>query len=316
MPKKPTIVALVPAFNAGVHLRASVNSLVEQTLRPDQIVVIDDGSTDSSIDSIRDFESKGLVVISPNSMNRGRAWSMNKRFSQIDADYFVIQDADDVALPERVEKQVAFMEKNSGVGCSSSFIRYINSNGRVMGRGILDLTSDSRLDEYLAGGEPFGLFCPAVIIRAEVVKNPELQFRSEFWPADDIDLWNRIAEAGWRVIAQQEILVEYRVHPGSIVTGSYTRTRMQFEWVRCCLRARRRNEQEPSRDEFLKEWENAPVFRKIDRWRKTRAKALYRTAGFLRGENRLGRAAGLLVGAAALQPNYVLRRLLSQFNSR
>jgi glycosyltransferase involved in cell wall biosynthesis len=309
-------IALVPAFNGGSYLRPSVESLLAQTRIPDRIIVIDDASTDDSISTIKDFEESGAIEIRRNECNLGKAESLNRCFDEIEADYFLIQDADDIALPHRLEIQVAFMDEDVRVGCSSGFIEYISKTGRKIGTGKLDLLTKERLAEYLAGIEPFGLFCPATIIRASVVRDSRLRFRGEFWPADDIDLWNRIAEAGWMVLAQPETIVQYRVHQSSAVTRSYKAARMQFEWVRSCLRARRIGATEPTHSEFVHSWQSAPLLSRIRHARTISAKALYRGAGFSVADGRYARATVQAAGSFALKPSYFLRRLIQQAGRR
>jgi glycosyltransferase involved in cell wall biosynthesis len=312
----PKVVALVPAYNPGRFLRESIASLIAQVPNRPHIVVIDDGCSDGSIESLRAWERDGLIEIRHNPRNLGKAESLNKGFEDYKPEYFIIQDADDVAKPERVARQVAFMEKNSDVGCSSSFVDYISADGTYVAQGKLDLLDDKRLAEYLAGDEPFGLFCPAVILRAAVVKDPALQFRAQFWPADDIDLWNRIAEKGYKVRAQPESLVSYRVHGNSAVTSGFAHTRMQYEWLRACLRARRAGQPELSRDDFLIAWNSVPWWRKIDRSRKFLAKGYYRAAGFAAAEKRYFTAAAKCAIAVLLQPSYSLRRVAAQLQGR
>ncbi|MDP4721661.1 MAG: glycosyltransferase [Akkermansiaceae bacterium] len=312
----PKVVAVIPAYNPGVYLKESVESLLAQTPAIPHIVVIDDGCSDGSIDQLLDWEREGRIEIHRNPQNLGKAESLNRAFTIYEADYFIIQDADDVAKPERVARQLAFMEENPDVGCSSSFVDYISSNGTYVAEGKLDLLDDDRLAEYLAGDEPFGLYCPAVILRASVVKNPSLQFREQFWPADDIDLWNRIAESGHKVRAQPENLVCYRVHGNSAVTSGFARTRMQFEWLRACLRARRTGRPEPSKDEFLAIWNSAPWWKRWNRSRKFLAKGFYRAAGFAAAEKSYLKAAAKAMVALVLQPSYSLRRAVMQLRGR
>jgi glycosyltransferase involved in cell wall biosynthesis len=311
-PSQLRVVALVPSYNAGPFLRDSVDSLIAQTRKLDQIVVIDDGSTDRSIESLTDLEQAGEIQIHRNADNFGKAKSLNRAFMEIDADYFIIQDADDIALPTRVERQIAFMEANPKLGCSCGFIEYISAKGRSIGHGSLDLLSVDRLAEYLAGDEPFGLFCPAAIIRSEAVTKAELHFRGRFWPADDIDLWNRIAEAGWLVLAQPEVVVKYRIHGSSAVSSNFLRTRMQFEWVRACLRARRGGISEPDYTQFLQQWNSAPWLRRMNRARKIAAKGFYRSGGFAVAEGAYFKAARQLFSAILLDPSYSVSRLARQ----
>lgn len=308
----PISVVLIPAYNPGHFLKQAVDSFLNQEYSPSKIVVIDDGSTDDSISSIEHYEETGLIEIHRNKRNIGRAQSVNAALIRYKADYFILQDADDLAKPDRVSRQIHFMEENPDLACSSSFIEYIDAGGRIIGKGKLDLLDDERLNQYLASNEPFGLFCPAIILRANVVKDPALQFRGEFWPADDIDLWNRIAEAGHKVRAQPEYLVQYRIHGNSVVTSGFKKTRMQFEWLRDCLRARRAGLPEPSNEEFLKKWNNAPIFTRINRSRKIYAKGYYRAAGFAYAERDwlLFMRNGL--AAAILQPSYTVSRSIKQ----
>lgn len=310
------VVALVPAYNPGKYLKESVASLLAQVPHVPRIVVIDDECSDGAIDTLREWEERSLIEIVRNPKNLGKAESLNRAFATYDAAYFIIQDADDIAKPNRIERQVAFMEEHHDVGCSSSFVDYVNRNGSYVADGKLDLLDDRRLAEYLAGDEPFGLYCPAVILRASVVKDRSLQFRGEFWPADDIDLWNRIAEKGFKVRAQPENLVCYRVHGNSAVTSGFTRTRMQFEWLRACLRARRSGHPEPTREEFLRVWNSAPWWQRLNRSRKFLAKGLYRAAGFAVAEKAYFAAAAKGAVSVILQPSYSLRRAASQLRRR
>jgi glycosyltransferase involved in cell wall biosynthesis len=312
----PKLVALIPAYNAGQYLQQCVKSLIDQVGVVIRIVVIDDASTDNSINDLCVWENKNLLEIRRNTSNLGRAASINKAFEEIEADYFIIQDADDLAKPDRVVRQLAFMQADPALGCSSSFVDYINAEGAYVAAGKLDLLDDEKLHEYLASDDPFGLYCPAVILRAEVVKNPSLRFRGDFWPADDIDLWNRIAEAGYKVRAQPEYLVGYRVHGKSVVTSGFAKTRMQYEWLRACLRARRAKKTEPTRDEFMQSWNAVSWWKRANRSRKFYAKGFYRAAGFAVAEKSYASALAKGLLAIMLQPTYAIRRALSQLQNR
>jgi glycosyltransferase involved in cell wall biosynthesis len=310
------VTALIPAFNPGIYIKESVASLLAQKPFIPRIVVIDDCCTDGSISEIESWKEQSLIEIVRNARNLGKSASLNRAFAIYDSDYFIIQDADDIAMPDRVARQVAFMDANPDVGLSSSFVHYINSEGRKIAEGKLDLLNDKKLSEYLTGEDPFGLYCPAVIMRANVAKDPDLDFRGQFWPADDIDLWNRVAEKGHIVRVQPEFLVGYRVHGNSAVTSGFKRTRMQYEWVRACLRARRKGQREPSKEQFLDDWNAAPIWKKINRARKFLAKGYYRAAGFAWAERKCTRALWSAALAVGLQPEYALRRAGAQLGSK
>ena len=311
--ESPTSVVLVPCFNGERFLSASIDSLLHQSIPPTRICLIDDGSDDGSRAIILGYaRTHPHIEAICFDKNRGKAVVLNEAIDSVTEKYIFIQDADDLASPLRVEKQLAFMEKNPAIGCSSSNVRYINEKNSRIGKGQLDLTSRETLAKYLTSRDPFGLFCPAAVIRSSVFQNKSLRFRGEFWPADDIDLWNRIAESGWQVLAQPEYLVDYRVHTTSAVTSSFVKTREKFEYVRACLRARRGGNNEPDWKTFQAQRQARRWPTKLNDWRKTMAKGLYRSAGFRWGANKRVKAVMDLVSAALLQPFYVLPRLWKQ----
>jgi len=127
-----------------------------------------------------------------------------------------------------------------------------------------------------------------------------------------MDLWNRIAEAGWLVLAQPEVLVRYRIHTGSVTTTGFSGSRIKYEWLRSCLRLRRRGESELSEEEFRQIWDRAPFIRKLNRSRKTLAKASYRAAGYAFIDGRMFQAFKNLAIAAMMQPSYTIPRILDQ----
>lgn len=304
----------IPCYNAGGFLRDCVQSCLRQTVPAKEVIVVNDASTDpETLQALHDISLQPCVRIINNGTNMGKALSLNKIFDSCATDYLILQDADDLAMPNRVERQLDFMEGHPAAGCSSSFVRYINKHGHPIGHGKLDLLSPEKLDRYMKSDEPFGLFCPSVILRVTMLADTSLRFRPQFWPADDIDLWNRIAEAGWQVLAQPEELVCYRIHGSSAVTSGFHATRRKYEFLRACLRARRAGVKEPSEEEFLKAWNAVPPLEKLNRWRKAEAKHRYRMAGFFLGEKRLPSAALSLICSFLLQPFYGIRRIVSQF---
>lgn len=312
-PGQPAPVAVIIAcYNSDAYIGEAVESCLRQTRPPEQIIVVDDASTDGSVPVLAEYANAGKIQLVRNETNLGRCRSLDRALGLVTAKYVAILDADDLALPERFERQVQFMEAHPRVGCSSSFVHYINAQGVKIAHGILDLLSERDFQRYLQTGETIGLYCPAVMLRAEVIKHPALRFRPQFWPASDIDLWNRIAEAGWQILVQPEMLTAYRVHTGSAISSNTRHSRIQYDWVRACLHARRRGVPEPTSEEFLAARNRLPWFTRLNRWRKTEAKVAYREAGFAFGERQELRTLNRLIKAFCLQPLYVIRRLIVQ----
>jgi len=309
---KPSVVILIPAYNAENYLKEAINSSLNQTYKMCRVVVINDASTDATGDLISKYENNLKVEIIHNEKNKGKAESLNQLLPNLNETYVALMDADDVMHPHRIENQVQFMNEHPDVGASSGFMEYISSDGRVIGKATLDLLTDEDARRYQENKEPFAIFCPCAILRTVVFQDGDLLFRKRFWPADDIDLWNRIYETKWRVIVQPEVLMQYRVHGSSAVTSNFFNTRQQFEFVRESMRARRRGEVEPTRAEFLQACEDKPVWYRLNKRRKIHAKGMYRGAGFAVAEKNYLSGIRMMAIACLLQPGYSLRRLIQQ----
>ena len=137
-------------------------------------------------------------------------------------------------------------------------------------------------------------------------------YRGAFDPANDIDLWGRMADAGAVILVQAEPLMKYRVHDGSISAHSYSRNRLKYQWARDCMRARRHGNPEPGWEEYVAVRERAPLWKKANRWRKTRARQLYRQSAQNFVARRVLSALWGILLAMLLQPSYAIMRLLAQ----
>jgi len=111
MPQHKLISVLIPTYNAGDYLREAVLSIIDQTYRYLEIIIIDDGSTDNCIDTISDISDSRIRIIRQE--NKGKAAALNRAWSELKGDFFIIQDADDKSYSLRIEAQLKCMEWNS-----------------------------------------------------------------------------------------------------------------------------------------------------------------------------------------------------------
>lgn len=122
---EPRASILISAFNAGRFLRASVMSAVAQTYRNLEIRVIDDGSTDGSLNTISDIRDPRLRIIRQD--NCGKPVALNRALDEIDSDFYAVQDADDLSHPHRIESQVQCLIENPELGgCFSGYDLIVN----------------------------------------------------------------------------------------------------------------------------------------------------------------------------------------------
>lgn len=110
----PLITVAMPIYNAGHYLRSAVLSIKSQTYTNWQLLIIDDGSTDSSLETIIDLQDERIRIIK-DGMNKGLATRLNEAIDLAEGEYFARMDQDDISYPERFQRQVEVLAENPGV---------------------------------------------------------------------------------------------------------------------------------------------------------------------------------------------------------
>src|ERR1700690_4145475 len=120
----PRVSVILPVYNASTFLGGSIESLLNQTYRDFELLIVNDGSSDDSEKIILGYSDPRITYIRKAS-NTGIVETLNQGLSLAQGDYIARMDADDIALPERLELQVKFMDENKDVGVAGTWIEYI-----------------------------------------------------------------------------------------------------------------------------------------------------------------------------------------------
>jgi glycosyltransferase involved in cell wall biosynthesis len=232
---------LVPAFNAAATIADTIASLKAQTLKDIRLVVLDDGSTDATLALAQECARNDLRLEVHSTANGGIVAARNRLLELASAEFIAWHDADDIALPRRLEAQLAHLKSHPdcvGVGTQSW---HIDAQGRRTGyRTRMDL--DVRDDPHgIPAREPW--IGPFVMARTQVVKS--LGGYREATYAEDSDLYWRMAEVG-ALHNLPEALAEYRVHGASVSSASVVSGRISAcNSQRAALNAARRRRGDP-----------------------------------------------------------------------
>ncbi|MGI2027307.1 glycosyltransferase family 2 protein [Endozoicomonas acroporae] len=200
-----SISVLMPVFNAERFLYESVQSVLCQTHSELALILINDGSTDSSHDILLKIASidKRVKVISQE--NQGIVAALNTGIEHAQGDYVARMDADDICYPDRFAKQLQFMERHSLDLCGSA-IEFI---GRGTGKRMYPETHDELFINLMTYGKT--LAHPTVLAKSEVFK--KFHYSSDYKDAEDLALWLDIAfNSDFKMGNYQEALLKYRVH--------------------------------------------------------------------------------------------------------
>jgi glycosyltransferase involved in cell wall biosynthesis len=265
----------MPMRNSLPYLVEAIDSIVNQTFTDWELVIVDNASTDDSVAYARERAAADTRIhIFENEHNIGVTGSLNRGLSLCRGEWIARMDADDRALPDRFARQIAFLDENEDVIVLSCFAHYIDSKGRRIARGPHDLTSREAYRRYMAERKVIGILHPGAMIKRSEI-DAIGGYRTEYEPAEDTDLWNRISERGV-VMVLPEFLMEYRLHDTSIVATEMDIAHRKRGWVRVSMEARRDGRPEPTWEETQKIWESAPFLARFERKRQLLVDAMLR----------------------------------------
>ncbi len=210
----PTVSVLLPVFNAERYVEEAVTSILRQTFNNFELIVVDDGSVDSSASILQSLARQDSRMRLVSRENHGLVASLNEMIAIARGKYLARMDADDISDPRRFAKQVELLDADEGLVAVGSDVFWIDPKGRKLMVGEMPRTHEE-IDAFTLGVKGGSGMChPSMMIRREAMLAVG-NYRPEFWPAEDADLVLRLAEQG-RLSNIAEPLLSYRVHPGSI----------------------------------------------------------------------------------------------------
>ena len=213
---KPLISILIPCYNAERYIENATRSIMNQSYPNLEIIIINDFSTDRSLDIISKLaiEDKRIKIIN-NDENLKIVKTLNKGIDFCNGEFIARMDADDFSLPLRIEKQVQFMQENPSIDILGTlFNTFTDKNPEK-----LSLHTNPLLDSELRAYMLFksGICHPSVMIRKRVFKELDLHFELQYLHVEDFAFWSK-ALYKTRLANLKEPLLLYRVHENQIST--------------------------------------------------------------------------------------------------
>lgn len=240
----PRVSVILPVFNFERFVAEAVDSILGQTFPAFELIVIDDGSTDGSPAILADRAASDSRVRLVSRPNRGLTHTLNEGVSLARANYVAIMNADDIALPARLEKQVTFLDTHPAVAAVGTATRMFAERGTRKVDAVM-MVEPEALRSLLQSTSPFAH--PTVMFRRQAVVDVGL-YRPSLEPAEDYDLWLRLAER-FDLANLGVPLLEYRLHAGQSTANAFERVAIATLVARASARVRQAGGLDPVEEE-------------------------------------------------------------------
>jgi len=215
--KVPTISVIMPVYNAEKYLQESLESILKQSFQDFELIIINDGSKDNSLNIINiysenpEYQNKIKII---NQKNTGVIQALNNGIKIAKGKYIARMDADDIAIFNRFEKQIEVLEKENQekIAICGSLAIIINENGKEISEMNYPKTNWFKNKLYIIRRNPF--IHPSVIIRKDIlekVSHNNNYYKKNYKYVEDYELWTRIIFK-YKAINLPEYLLKYRVH--------------------------------------------------------------------------------------------------------
>ena len=219
------VTVLMPVYNASEFLRETMDSILGQTYKNFEFLIINDGSKDDSVQIIESYADKRIKLIH-NEENIGLIETLNKGIELAQGKYIVRMDADDIAELNRIEIQVNYMEKNSDVAVAGSNGMMFLSKKPMVKKPTDFPIKYSEIKCKLLFESP--IMHPAVIMRRDILIDNSYRYRDEYKDTEDYGLWIEIAREH-KIVNIPNRLLNYRIVSSSITNRALKNMRERIK---------------------------------------------------------------------------------------
>ena len=202
----PCVSVLMPAYNVEKYVGAAIESILNQTFSDFEFIIINDGSVDNTASVIKKYaEQDKRIRFIDNHENRGFIARLNDCLDLARGRYVAKMDSDDISLPERLAKQVNFLDAHPDVGMVGCGLQKFGTSEKIDIRpahvGVMDFM--------------YGCVTTVFMARRDIIEYHHLRFDSNYFAAEDMEFYSRFARIA-KIVNLQEVLYMYRYHGNNV----------------------------------------------------------------------------------------------------
>jgi glycosyltransferase involved in cell wall biosynthesis len=202
----------MPVLNSEKYIKESVNSILDQNFTDFEFIIIDDASTDRSMNILDSIIDKRIIKIR-NNVHVGNFRCRNQGLKIAKGKYICVMDSDDISHSERLKRQYDFMESNSEFVAAGTFVERFNAESSSIWKFN---TKNEQLKIWLLHDS---VYChPSLIFRKEVCSIHNIKYNESYYYAGDYDLMVNLSRIGV-ITNMDDVLLKYRIHPSQITSS-------------------------------------------------------------------------------------------------
>ncbi len=202
----PELSIIMPLYNTEMYVAQAIQSLLSQTYTDFELIIVDDGSTDKSLEIVKSFKDSRIKIMR-NQQNQGIVFSRNRGLKEAVGEYIAPFDSDDIAMPDKFRKQIDFLKTHPDFGLIGSWIKMIDENGKFIKKKWRLFAKPEEIPAQLLFRNYFAQ--SSVVIRREAL--PVSGYENGFSFGEDYRMWIDIAKK-YKMWNYPECLLLYRVH--------------------------------------------------------------------------------------------------------
>ena len=210
----PTVSVVIPTFNRAGLIRDAIASVLKQSYSNLEVIVVDDGSTDSTAEVLNSFSDERLIFLRQE--NQGRSAARNRAIAQARGRYIAFLDSDDMYLEGKLQKQIDYMDSHPEIGMTYTSAICIDENGDSLPHKY-EATVSGMIHLDIAFFIPVTITLPTVMVRREVF-DAVGGFDEAMYRFEDTDMWRRISKT-YSIGAIQEYTCKLRTHGGNCLAS-------------------------------------------------------------------------------------------------
>ena len=292
------LTVIIPVFNGIEYIKESVDSILNQSYKNFNLLVIDDGSTDGSYEYLSKKADNRLTIYKQE--NLGLCFTLNKYIKSVSTEYIARLDQDDIALNSRLFEQVSFLKKNPSYDVVLSLVNRIGANGYNFGYYHI-----YNPNKYFFDYDPlkYGTIAHSTMMFNKKVFMEVGGYRSELYPVDDLDLLHRLHE-NYKVAVINKPLVNYRIHQDAFTFKYFNDMKLKTSYVNFLAKERKLGRSEITLSDYQNKYKQSKVSMISDL-----GELLFRKAGSFWGCSNYFLSLLYLFLALILNPSNTLKRL-------